>query len=122
MLLVSQDVRLSRALALDGVHLTSRQLHLLQRLKRRAIVSTHDERELAFARRHRAQAATFSPIFATPGKGVPKGLRRLRKVATRYPLIALGGIVTERHVVRIERTGAMGFASIRYFVQGLWQS
>jgi thiamine-phosphate pyrophosphorylase len=61
--------------------------------------------------------ATFSPIFETPGKGAPVGLEVLKSVTSEVsiPVLALGGILTEAQISACERSGASGFASIRYF-------
>ncbi|MGD9969385.1 MAG: thiamine phosphate synthase [Sulfuricurvum sp.] len=66
-----------------------------------------------------SDAITYSPVFASPGKGEPKGLEDLKElVATiNIPVFALGGIVTEEQIRAVETAGAYGFASIRYFIQ-----
>lgn len=57
-----------------------------------------------------------SPIFATPGKGVPRGLEALReakeKARGRLFIYALGG-VNECNVHECKRHGANGVACIR---------
>ncbi|MDY0117717.1 MAG: thiamine phosphate synthase, partial [Sulfurimonadaceae bacterium] len=64
-----------------------------------------------------ADAITYSPIFETPNKGEPKGIEALQHVIKKYPIkiFALGGIVESSHVIDVEKSGAYGFASIRYF-------
>ena len=82
------------------------------------IISTHTFKEIEKAQKFGADAVTFSPIFYTPNKGKPKGVKELKKAITTFPdikIIALGGIVSDKEVLQIQRTGAYGFASIRYF-------
>ncbi len=116
------DVQLAFALNAYGVHLTSQQFDEIKKAKALGlftVISCHSERELLEAERLGADAATFSPIFATPNKGEPKGLAQLQRVVAKIslPIIALGGITTEREVKAVESTGCYGFASIRYFVE-----
>ncbi len=116
-LYISGDTMMARRLGAH-VHFTSSQLSELARYpKRDAIVSTHTFSELRTAKKLRAMYATFSPIFTTPGKGAPKGVHALRK-ALRYHrgVIALGGIVSPRHIHQIKKARPAAFASIRYFV------
>ena len=60
---------------------------------------------------------TFSPIFHSPNKGEPKGVEELKRVAflLSIPVIALGGIVTQKQIGLSKQSGAKGFASIRWF-------
>ena len=61
---------------------------------------------------------TYSPIFFSPNKGEPKGLEKLKEAVDTFDIdiIALGGIIDEKHIEQIKETNAKGFASIRYFV------
>lgn len=63
-----------------------------------------------------ADFAVLSPIFASPGKGAPLGLRYLAQAvhSTSLPVLALGGITAERVPVCL-RLGAAGVAGIRLF-------
>ena len=104
----------------DGVHLTSLQLGEIPTAKAKdlfVVVSTHTLEELKKAELLGADMATFSPIFETPNKGLPVGLEVLENMTSQVtiPILALGGIVTEEQVAACERSGATGFASIRYF-------
>jgi thiamine-phosphate pyrophosphorylase len=104
----------------DGVHLTSLQLDEIPAAKAKdlfVVVSTHTLEELKKAELLGADMATFSPVFETPNKGVPLGLKVLKNMISQVtiPVLALGGIVTEEQVAACERSGAVGFASIRYF-------
>jgi len=117
---INSHIELAHRLGATGVHLTSSQLAHIPHAKALhldVIASTHNDEEIALAQELGADALTYSPIFATPNKGNPKGLEDLKDKVDkiRANIIALGGIVTAEHVKSIEETGAYGFASIRYF-------
>ncbi len=120
-LVINSHYALARRLGIQRVHLTSSQFHLISRLHRSGffvVVSTHSYKEVLLAQKLRADMVTFSPIFATPNKPPPIGVRKLRKVVrrTKIGVLALGGIVGAKQLRAIKRTKAAGFASIRYFV------
>jgi len=81
------------------------------------IISTHTHQEVLRAQKLGADAVTYSPIFASPNKGAPKGIDALKELleVCDISVFALGGIVDKSHVDMIEQTKAYGFASIRYF-------
>ena len=119
--MLHRDVGLAAALGADGVHLTSAQFDAVPEAKAAGlytVVSTHKDTEIAEAKRLGADAATYSPIFATPGKGMPKGLEDLKETAGKIglPVIALGGITDASQIRAVQAAGAAGFASIRYFM------
>ena len=119
--LLHGDYTLANALKADGVHLTSTQFHLIPDAKALGlyvIISTHIHDDALKAQELGADAITYSPIFASPNKGEPKGLEDLKEIVDkiRIPIFALGGITTEKHINEVEECGAYGFASIRYFV------
>ena len=118
--MLHRDVALALALGADGVHLTSAQFGAVAQAKADGlftVVSTHSPVEVAHAAAEGADAATYSPIFASPGKGAPKGLDDLNETAGRIglPIIALGGITGAEEISAVRAAGAAGFASIRYF-------
>ena len=77
--------------------------------------STHSVAEVERARDEGADYATFGPVYATPGKGAPVGLRELaRAAATGLPVYALGGVTLERFG-ELAAAGAAGIAAIRLF-------
>ena len=120
-LLLHQDYRLAKELGVWGVHLTSKQfsdIGLAKELGLFTVISTHSFEEIALAQKLGADAATFSPIFPTPGKGEAKGVERLKEAVATFELdiIALGGIIGKEEIELIQATDAAGFASIRYFV------
>ncbi len=63
-----------------------------------------------------ADFVVLAPIFDSPGKGAPLGLRYLAQAvhSTNIPVLALGGVSAERIPVCL-RLGAAGVAGIRLF-------
>jgi len=119
-IIMHSNYNLAYRLKADGVHLTSTEFEAIERAKSLGllvIISTHTLEEALRAERLGADMITFSPIFATPNKGEPKGIKELNRVASKLeiPLIALGGIVTQAHISLCEQSKAIGFASIRWF-------
>jgi thiamine-phosphate pyrophosphorylase len=114
------DVAMACRLGADGVHLTSSQFDAIKEAKKNSMacgISTHTMDELKRAEILGADYVTFSPIFASPNKGEPKGLAELSHAiqSTSIPIVALGGIIEPWHVEQIASCDAYGFASIRYF-------
>ncbi len=118
--LLHTDIALAAGLGADGVHLTSSRIEFIPEAKANGlfiIVSTHTPEEALMAQELGADMITYSPIFASPGKGIPIGSHAIieLKKQVSIPVIALGGIVTQEQIAEVERAGASGFASIRYF-------
>jgi len=114
------DYLLAAKLGADGVHLKSTQFTDIKKAKDLGlfvVVSTHTEEEAKQAELLGADMITLSPIFDTPNKGKPIGLSLLELVVSRLkiPVIALGGILSEEQINACIKSGAKGFASIRYF-------
>ncbi|CAA6815041.1 MAG: Thiamine monophosphate synthase [uncultured Sulfurovum sp.] len=114
------DYKLAKKLHADGVHLQSTQLNDIVKAKALnllVVVSTHSLEDALEAQYLGADMLTFSPIFDTPNKGKPQGLKALTHMVSliSIPVIALGGIISEKHISLCEEHGAEGFASIRYF-------
>ena len=107
----------------DGVHLTSTQFDNIKKAKNEnlfVMISCHNEEDIIIAKTNGADAVTYSPIFDTPNKGEPKGIKKLKYIVNKYQddsfkVIALGGIINDKHILQIKQTKANGFASIRYF-------
>ena len=78
-LLVNDRIDVALAAGADGVHLgeASVEVEDARRLGCALVgASCHDDASLA--RRGGADFLLFSPVFATPGKGAPRGLEALR--------------------------------------------
>lgn len=119
-ILLHGDVGLAIALKADGVHLRSDQFALISAAKENklfVILSTHSFQEAKLAQDLGADMITISPIFSTPNKGEPIGLNMLKEVCDnlKIPVIALGGITSQKEIDAVIEQGAAGFASIRYF-------
>lgn len=120
-ILVNDRADIALAANADGVHLTSESLSaaiIRQSFPEDFVigVSTHALEEVELAREQKADFATFSPIFPTPGKGEPQGLKVLREACEKlkpFPIIALGGINRANYNSVLEN-GASGYAAIRY--------
>jgi len=117
---IHRDSDVAKELNATGVHLTSTQFDQIEYAKSlglEVIISTHTHDEVLKAQKLGADAVTYSPIFASPGKGEPKGLEDLRELLNKctVKVFALGGIVEEEQIAEIEKTTSYGFASIRYF-------
>jgi len=117
---IHQNIDLAYVLGASGVHLTSKQLELIPQAKSKnleVIVSTHSEDEVLKAQRLGADMVTYSPIFKSPNKGEPKGVDNLKHLIDKCDIkvFALGGIIDDKQVKLLDKTGVYGFASIRYF-------
>lgn len=115
-----RDIELAIDLNAKGIHLSSDMLGEIVNAKSaglEVIVSTHTHKEALFAQNAGADYVTYSPIFASPNKGEPKGLEDLKDLLEKVDIkvFALGGIVTKAQVNTVAQSGAFGFASIRYF-------
>lgn len=115
-----RDIELAVKLKARGVHLSSDMFGRIEEAKTlglEVVVSTHTHEEVLFAQNAGADYVTYSPVFASPGKGAPKGIEDLKRLLSKVDIkvFALGGIVNEEHLKAIEQTQAYGFASIRYF-------
>jgi thiamine-phosphate pyrophosphorylase len=117
---IHRDAILAKELGAFGVHLTSLEFDKIPEAKElglEVIISTHTHKEVLTAESLGADAVTYSPIFASPGKGEPKGVEDLKELLNKcnIKVFALGGIVEDSHLKKIEKTKVYGFASIRYF-------
>jgi thiamine-phosphate pyrophosphorylase len=119
LILVNDRLDIALACKAHGVHLRAHSVapETLRRITPAGFligVSCHSIEDL-----HAAEAADFavlSPIFETPEKGVPLGLRYLAQAvhSTNLPVYALGGVTADR-IEECLRTGAAGIAGIRLF-------
>ena len=121
-ILINGNYLLAYELNATGVHLTSTQFDDILKAKELGlyvIISCHTFEDIQKAIDYQADAVTYSPIFETPNKGLPKGIKALNEVINKYPninIIALGGIINDEQIEQISKMKAYGFASIRYFV------
>jgi thiamine-phosphate pyrophosphorylase len=119
---INTNIELAHKYNAYGVHLTSKQFKDIPQAKDLAlktIISCHNTQEIEKAISFGIDYITYSPIFTTPNKGEPKGIDNLAKTIQQYPslpIIALGGIVTKEHLLKIQSAKPFGFASIRYFI------
>ncbi|MDB4947204.1 MAG: Thiamin-phosphate pyrophosphorylase, partial [Labilithrix sp.] len=78
--------------------------------------AAHDEDDVAGALRGGADAVLVSPIFATPGKGVPRGVQALTAACAlasgAVEVVALGGVDVDQAAM-CAAAGAHGVAVIR---------
>ena len=114
-ILVNQYIDLLN-LGFDGIHLTSNQLDLIDNFTQYiTFASTHNVEEVLKAKN--SDYITFSPIFQSKGRsGV--GIEKLNEIANiKKEVFGLGGIVSDDEVKQIKSSQAIGFASIRYFLQ-----
>lgn len=119
-ILVNDRADIALAAKADGVHLSANSLSaevVRAHFPKNFIIgaSAHTIAKAAQAKAQGADFATFSPIFATPNKGEPKGLDALREVCEKlkpFPVLALGGIdeTNYREALQI----ADGIAAIRF--------
>ncbi|MDR0762020.1 MAG: thiamine phosphate synthase, partial [Campylobacteraceae bacterium] len=83
------------------------------------IASTHSLEEASEAVSLGADLITVSPVFYTPNKNKPLGLEKLKEITDKIPdkCIALGGILENSQIRMCKEAGAVGYASIRYFLK-----
>jgi len=117
---IHRDISLAKELNATGVHLTSTQFTEIEyalSLDLEVIISTHNYNEVLNAQKLGATYVTYSPIFISPHKGKPKGIKNLKELLlkTDIKIFALGGIMNEENLQDISKTDVFGFASIRYF-------
>jgi hypothetical protein len=83
-------------------------------------ISCHSLEEILIAQKQGYHYTFLSPIFFSESHPdiKPLGTEYLKNSVKRVkiPIIALGGIRNEFHIEEIKKTGAKGFASIRYFL------
>ncbi len=118
--LLHSNLECAIKLKATSIHLRSDQFNLIKDAKEEelfTVVSTHSIKEIQKVTTLGADMVTLSPIFTSPNKGKPLGIEYLKEAVkiSNIPIIALGGIVTNRHIEAIKASNAYGFASIRYF-------
>lgn len=121
-ILLNENYLLAKELGATGVHLTSKQFDVIKEVKDLdlfVIISCHNVAEVEKAQKRYVNAITYSPIFDTPNKELPKGVSKLAEVCNIFDMhiFALGGIISQDQIKKIKNTRACGFASIRYFCE-----
>ena len=119
--LINTHVDLAIKLGFWGVHLNSKQAYMISHAKKSnlfVIISTHSIEEALKAEQKGADAITFSPIFKTPDKSKPKGIKALKELSSilNIKCFALGGVVSQKEIDECKKANIYGFASIRYFM------
>jgi thiamine-phosphate pyrophosphorylase len=105
-----------------GVHFAAKDFENIPLAKREnlfVIASAHALKEANEAVSLGADLITISPVFYTPNKNKPLGLEKLKEITDKIPnkCIALGGILENSQIQMCKEAGAVGYASIRYFLK-----
>jgi thiamine-phosphate pyrophosphorylase len=117
-LVVNGNVRLAREVGAEGVHFgggaTAAEVEVGRGLWRS--MAAHRDEDVTEARGRGVDAVLVSPIFASPGKGAPRGVEAVKRAVElaegALAVLALGGIgVAEATACR--EVGADGVAVIR---------
>lgn len=124
-LLVNDRADIAVAAGADGVHLPASSIpaDILRRVLPEDYLigaSVHSFEQVAAARSRGASFVVYGPVFHTPGKGKPTGLRELELVcaaADGFPVIAIGGI-SDANYEFVLTAGAAGLAAIRALNNG----
>jgi thiamine-phosphate pyrophosphorylase len=105
-----------------GIHFATKDFANIPLAKKEnllVIASAHSLKEANEAVSLGADFITISPVFYTPNKNKPLGLEKLKEITDKIPnkCIALGGISDSSEIQMCEDAGAVGYASIRYFLK-----
>jgi thiamine-phosphate pyrophosphorylase len=117
LLLVNGRVDVAAACGADGVHLGAQELPPLRAralLGSDAWIGYSAHAGDAASSWHGADFVTYSPVFASPGKGKPLGTGSLAAFIGQcnVPAVALGGVTCENAAAAVQ-AGAAGVAVIR---------
>jgi thiamine-phosphate pyrophosphorylase len=117
-ILVNDRADVALAAGAQGVHLrdNSPPPSVFKRLGLVVAVSCHTAEDVRRAESEGADFVVYGPVFASPGKGEPLGLKALAEVcaAASIPVFALGGVDAKTAPLCLE-AGAAGVAGIRMF-------
>jgi len=121
LLIINDRADIALAIDADGVHVGQEDLPLAAARKvlgpqKIVGVSTHDPAQAQAAERGGADYIGFGPVFGTTTKATgysARGLEQLREIRSlvRLPIVAIGGITTERAPSALE-AGANAVAMI----------
>jgi thiamine-phosphate pyrophosphorylase len=114
--------RQAAALGACGVHFAANDFKNIALAKAQNLfvtASAHSLKEASKAALLGADFITVSPVFYTPDKNEPLGLEKLKEITAKIPnrCIALGGILEGSQIQMCKEAGAVGYASIRYFLK-----
>jgi thiamine monophosphate synthase len=117
--LIQNDINLALELGAD-IHFSSDNFSKIPEAKEQnlfTVASCHTETEVNLAQELGVDMVTLSPLFPSPNKGatIPKQLFESICRNSKVPVIALGGIISQREIDEAILLGAKGIASIRYF-------
>lgn len=116
----ASSIFFAKKYGLVGVHIKEAQIHTIGNAVdegMKVFYSAHYDTQVQEALSLGANFVTLSPIFPTPHKGTPLGLKYLDGIDTKFKkhLFALGGILTQEQINQVRLSGVRGFGSIRYF-------
>lgn len=112
-ILVNTRSDIAKVTGADGVHLPASAA----RITMPGLLVSRSCHTLCDVRNAEADFVTFSPVFASPGKGTPVGIDQLREACRLgVPVFALGGI-TRENANQCTEAGAVGIAGIRLFLE-----
>lgn len=120
---INSDYILAKKLGAHGVHLRSDQFNEIRKVKKLnldIIISCHTHNDINLAKKYGITKITYSPIFYTPNKGKPKGIKNLKKTIKKFPnikIIALGGIISNKEISLLKKNKIFAYSSIRYFTK-----
>lgn len=105
-----------------GVHFGTKDFQNIPLAKAKnlfVVASAHSLHEAEEALSLGADLVTISPIFYVENKNKPLGLEKLKEITDKIPhkCIALGGILESSQIQMCKNAGAVGYASIRYFLK-----
>ena len=118
-ILVNDRIDIALAAAADGVHLRSdsiRAERVRQAFGNRLLIGASCHSIDDVLENQTANLVVFGPVFFSPGKGPPQGLKVLARVAaaSHVPVFALGGVDRSNAQLCVD-AGAAGIAAIRLF-------
>ncbi|MDR1007366.1 MAG: thiamine phosphate synthase [Campylobacteraceae bacterium] len=105
-----------------GVHFSTKDFENIPLAKAEnlfTVASAHSLQEANEALLFGVDLITISPIFYVENKNKPLGLEKLKEITDKIPnkCIALGGILENSQIHTCKEAGAIGYASIRYFLK-----
>jgi len=120
-ILLHNSPKQAAKLGVWGIHCSSDSYRLISEARQlglKSVASTHSLEEILEAQKENVDLVTLSPLFASPNKGKPLGEELFANIVRKsiVPVIALGGIINSAQMRKAIKCGAVGIASIRYFL------